>query len=453
VVGVVLLVLAGKLLSAGEGRLGVWARTVGMTALLTALVSGWHYARVWAHFGNPLIGNFDAAAGFPFWQDPGYGTFAYLFHFSRALTDPFFSALYGLPDGLYSTFWGDGPCGGVTEWAYRPPWNYDLMAAGFLLALAPSLFIVLGLAAALLHLVRGPRAEWFLLLALAGGLTVALVYQFLRFPYHGHGRASYELTGMVTVCALAALGIDSLIRLNRPIGGALLLIFGIWACTAFLSYWIRPDSAATQIWIGLQEQSSQHPARALICFRQARKIDPHSIPARLYEVGALLQARQLTLARQALEELVRDEPDNPDALFALAFEYQAEGRTQEALGLLQRTAALAPDDPALYSVLGGLLARQNQSAAAIAAFRKALRITPSNPDDHANLGLLLIKTGQTEQALAQYRRALGLRPDQSSWLADLAWILATHCPPLRTEPYAPVQPLEVYQTPGGAAKR
>ena len=54
---------------------------------------------------------------------PGYGTTAYLFGFGRVLAEPFFSALDSLPDGLYSTFWGDGLCGGVGAWCHRPPWR------------------------------------------------------------------------------------------------------------------------------------------------------------------------------------------------------------------------------------------------------------------------------------------------------------------------------------------
>ena len=180
VTGVVLLVLAGRLAARRERDPRMWLRGFGVTLLVTVLVSGWHYVRVWAHFGTPLVGNYDLASGFHWWQDPGYATFPYFFRFGQSLVSPFFSAFHGLPDGLYSTFWGDGLCGGVGHWGFRPPWNYDLMASGYLLALVPSLAIGLGLFVALVQLVRRPQAEWFLLLGLAAGLTVALLYQVLR---------------------------------------------------------------------------------------------------------------------------------------------------------------------------------------------------------------------------------------------------------------------------------
>jgi Tfp pilus assembly protein PilF len=425
VTGVILLVLAGKLLVARERRPGVWFRTVGMTALVAVLVSGWHYARVWARFGTPLVGNFDSTAGFLFWQDPGYGTFAYLSRFGQALIHPFFSALYSLPDGLYSTFWGDGLCAGASTWTYRPPWNYDFMAAGYLLALVPTLFIAAGLLVALVNLVRQPCAAWFLILGLAGGLAMALLYQFICFPYHGHTKAIYEVTGMISFCTLAALGFDSLFRLNRLLGSGLLILFGTWACTAYVSYWISPSSADTQIWVGLQQQAFQRSASAQASFQNALRIDPHCAPAQLDQAGMLIRAGRFGETRRLFDQVLGEDPDNPDALFGLAFVYQAQGQVNQSLELLRRASELAPDLPVVHSVLGGTLARQNRLAEAIVEFREALRVAPSDPGDHANLGLLLTRTGHTAEALEQYRRALGLRSDQAPWLAELAWILAT----------------------------
>ena len=170
VVGAVLITLTGQLAARRERRAAFWLRGVGLTFVVAVVVSGWHYVRVWARFGTPLVGNYDLASGFWFWQPPGYGTSEYLGRLGGALANPFFSALGSLPDGLYSTFWGDGLCSGVGAWCYRPPWNYELMAAGFLLALVPSLLIGAGLCVALVNMVRRPCAEWFLLLGVAAGL-------------------------------------------------------------------------------------------------------------------------------------------------------------------------------------------------------------------------------------------------------------------------------------------
>src|SRR5205823_6069675 len=50
------------------------SRPMLLTLAACLLVCGWHYARVWLHFGNPLIGNWDPRLPFAWWQDPGCHT-------------------------------------------------------------------------------------------------------------------------------------------------------------------------------------------------------------------------------------------------------------------------------------------------------------------------------------------------------------------------------------------
>jgi tetratricopeptide (TPR) repeat protein len=434
VIGAVFLVLIGRLVVRGEWRPSVWLRGVGVTLLTAAAVSGWHYVRVWKHFGTPLAGNYDPTSGFWWWQPPGYGTLAYYGRFGHALTEPFFSALYGIPDGLYSSLWGDGLCGGAGAWPHRPPWNYDLMAAGFLLALPASAAIGVGLVAAVWQLMRRPRAEWFLLLGVLAGLAVGVLFQLLRYPYYGHARASYLLTGMIPVCALGALGLDLLARLGRVAGFLLAVLMGAWACTAYTSFWIDPNAAATQNWAGDQYLRTERYSKALPCFRDALKADPQSTPAGLNMVRVLLGIGETAKAHRMVEEIVRDEPDDPEALLLQAYVYGAEGRGDAEVELLRRASELAPDHPVVFSLLGGTLLRAHRDEESVAAYREALRVTPWDPVIHANLGLVLARTSRTEEALAQYRLALQLIPEKPEWLADLAWILAAQEQPSLRDP-------------------
>ncbi len=434
VVVAVLLVLIGRLVVQGDRRPGVWLRGVGVTLLTAAAVSGWHYARVWTHFGTPLVGNYDPASGFRWWQPPGHGTLAYFCRFGHALTEPFYSGLYGVPDGVYSSFWGDGMCGGAGAWPHRPPWNYDLMAAGFLLALPASVAIGAGLAAAVWQLVRRPRAEWFLLLGIVGGLTVGVLFQLLRYPYYGHARASYLLTAMVPLCALGAVGLDLLARLGRAAGYLLAVVMGVWGCTVYASFWIEPKAAATQNWAGDYYLHNNQYGKALVRFRDALKADPYSIPARSNMVRALLWLGETAKAHRMVEGILRDEPNDPDALLLLAYVSKIEGRMDAEVELSRRACDLAPDHPMAFASLGGALLRTHRDEEAVAAYREALRVSPWDPATHANLGLVLARTGRTEEAIAQYRLAIRLIPDQPEWLADLAWILATQEQPCFRDP-------------------
>ncbi len=83
-------------------------------------VCGWHYVRVWSHFGNPLIGNWDPASRWPGGR-PGYRTGSWFLGFGQALTTPMFSSLHSLADGLYSSLWGDALGSGSSRLSFRPP--------------------------------------------------------------------------------------------------------------------------------------------------------------------------------------------------------------------------------------------------------------------------------------------------------------------------------------------
>ncbi len=61
------------------------------------------------------------------------------------------------------------------------------------------------------------------------------------------------------------------------------------------------------------------------------------------------------------------------------------GRDQDALGVLQRILALAPDHPAPYSHLGQVYLRRNDFERAKTAFEESLQINPFDPSVHIGL--------------------------------------------------------------------
>jgi Flp pilus assembly protein TadD len=149
------------------------------------------------------------------------------------------------------------------------------------------------------------------------------------------------------------------------------------------------------------------------------------VAPRLNQGALLLREHERDRARRLIDGVLRDNPDNPDALFRLGLLLHSEGQIGEALEVLRRVNELAPDHALAFSVRGAALMTQGREREAIEAYREALRTGPTTPADHANLGLLLARTGRTEEALAQYRRAVGLHPGYPLWRADLAWMLAT----------------------------
>ena len=138
--------LAVKLMLRRERALRVWLCAIVAPLLICLSMSGWHYLKLWRDYGNPLTGGWDPKVTAPWWQAKGFQTPGYYFSFGDSLTRPFFSGLHSFWDAFHTTLWGDGLLGGKIDVWGRPPWNYDLMAVGFVLALVPRRAGVDGLA-------------------------------------------------------------------------------------------------------------------------------------------------------------------------------------------------------------------------------------------------------------------------------------------------------------------
>ena len=168
---IVIAAIAGKL-AYTRAPIAISLRNLGLLLAICFAVCGWHYAHIWLRFGTPLVGNWDVISGFPWWQDPGYRTAADYLRFGRSLLTPLFSGFAGFGDGIYSTLWGDGLCGGAAS--VNVAWNQQLMAAGYLWALVPTALILVGAGVAIARFIRKPSSELFLLLGFCTVIALGL---------------------------------------------------------------------------------------------------------------------------------------------------------------------------------------------------------------------------------------------------------------------------------------
>ena len=124
---------------------------LGLFAGVFLVLAGWFYVRSWVLTGAPILGNWNLpGADQRWWQQPGFHTPAYFLGFGESLVRPYLSGFHSFADALYSTFWGDGFVGGVTDpWHRHPFWNYDFMTAGYWLAVPATALLLLGIGALL----------------------------------------------------------------------------------------------------------------------------------------------------------------------------------------------------------------------------------------------------------------------------------------------------------------
>lgn len=373
-------------------------------------VCGWHFARVWHRFGNPLIGNWDPRLPFAWWQDPGYHTVGWFWRFGEALDTPLFSGISGFADGVYSTFWGDGLCSGSAMMNFRPQWNYDLMNAAYLLSLLGTVLLVVGILVALVRFVRHPTAEWFVLLGLIFACAAGIGLMSLRVASYAQVKAFYALPALLPLCVLAATGWEFITEKSRALRPLLRVGILAWAVTVYLAFWIRPGNAFTHTARGVGFADDRRFTEAAESFSRALELNPNSLPARVGLAEALRELGREKEARQQADLALREHPRAAEALMESAAMLGLDRRYPEAVQHLMQAVREAPDHPGAYQQLAGCLALAGQPQRVIEACRQGLRVNPFNPVLHHSLAVASAATGDLTNAVVHLQLALALKP-------------------------------------------
>lgn len=130
-------------------------------------------------------------------------------------------------------------------------------------------------------------------------------------------------------------------------------------------------------------------------------------------------------AAELYREILREEPQNVDALRMLGILVYSEGRIDEAERLLRRAVSAAPDFVGAIIDLGATLREQSRIEEAIECFRRATRLEPGNVKAHYQLGQILSPAALSNEAIDCYRRVLELRPQHGGALLGLGHVLKT----------------------------
>jgi tetratricopeptide (TPR) repeat protein len=286
--------------------------------------------------------------------------------------------------------WGDGLWGGAAGFEFRPPWNYDLMAAGYLFALLPTLGILLGGGVVLARIFRQPSADSFLLAGLPIAFGAALIYMTLRVPCYSQVKAFYGMLALLPVCVFAVVGLDVLCQRGRLLR---LLVCGalvVWAANSYASFWIRGSSVPVLLAAGRQLVGAGHPLEAAEQFAAALQEDPHHPQPRKYLAWLLVQNGQAAEAATLAGQAIAEQPGNADSHVALGIALAAQGRKQEAIESLRHAINLAPEHLMAHQKLAALLAEMRMIEECLNTCREGLRVAPVDPELHR-----LLKKTQT----------------------------------------------------------
>jgi predicted TPR repeat methyltransferase len=100
-----------------------------------------------------------------------------------------------------------------------------------------------------------------------------------------------------------------------------------------------------------------------------------------------------------------------------------QGRTEEAVALIERSLELEPERADWHSNLGIVLQDRLRLDDAIAAYRHAISHDPNHANAHSNLGVVLRAKGEAAEAEAAYRAAIRIDPQHADAYHNLGVLL------------------------------
>ncbi len=388
VVPVVFLTLFLHLQLRREPNLKVWLGTLLLPFLICLAIAGRYYWGLWAG-GGPFANASRWGYGSSWWQEDGFRTASYYFRFGHALVHPLYSSFQSFWDGMYSTLWGDGLCGGSTSVDSKPPWNYQMLALGYFLALVPTFAVIVGFVNAVGTFLRRSSSQWMLLAGVTVLFVFAAVYFSLNAPGASQVRSSFGLMLLVPFCAFFAFGLNSLGSTRRGLG----MVFGIiitWsALNSLVAHWIPTSSAQAKMLRANSYFRTGHFAEAARAAESGLRDDPSKALLRSILADSWTQLGKTNEAKRLIADGLAQWPDEPMSHLDAAFDLAQSDKLNEAITQTRRALEMAPDHPAAARQLVMMLAQRKDFSEAAIACREALRLAPHDEQLRASLKLLL----------------------------------------------------------------
>jgi lipoprotein NlpI len=152
---------------------------------------------------------------------------------------------------------------------------------------------------------------------------------------------------------------------------------------------------ANNIGVALLEQFKHKEGAE--AFKNALKIDPKLNLAHINLSIALFNVPDLPAAQREAKNAAALAPEAPQPYYILGLIAKLQGRLEEALGAFQRVLKIDPNDVGTNINVGQIYSQQRKYPEAIAAFRLALAAEPYNATALYSLGQALMRAGQREE--------------------------------------------------------
>lgn len=166
---------------------------------------------------------------------------------------------------------------------------------------------------------------------------------------------------------------------------------------------------------------SEMASRAIEQFREINRLDPSDAESALWLARLYRLKNEHDKAEQVLRGILKTDPENEQAVEQLTQLLMDEGKSAEAVALLEGITEHSPT-PVLLDLLGDAYTQSHDLEKAEKAYRKAADMDPSEPSHQRGLGQTLLAEEKYPEALKVYQKLSDLMPDDSDVYLRIAQI-------------------------------
>lgn len=140
----------------------------------------------------------------------------------------------------------------------------------------------------------------------------------------------------------------------------------------------------------------------------------------LLEALSYQQNGKVLKAIKLFKQILKQSPENSDALHGLGLAYAQKKDYIKAVNYLKKAIQFSPNVPAFHNNLGNALKKLGLLEEAMIHYREALRLKDPYPEAHNNLGTLYYRLGMIKDAIIELEKAVQSAPEKVNAHFNLA---------------------------------
>lgn len=183
---------------------------------------------------------------------------------------------------------------------------------------------------------------------------------------------------------------------------------------------VRLDSTNPYYWqkLGNLEYAMKNSRFAKNAWEECARLDPSNLDCRLDLAEIYLAVGELKKGQQKIDEVLRVDNKNAEALYLSGNFALFAQDTVKALQYIQAAINQKQDFFKAFDLMGVLFSAKGD-AMALDYFNSALRIRPYRFDIHYKVGMFYQNIGAYKEAIQAYKRALEINPSHKTSLHNI----------------------------------